>query len=148
MVSTFSQESKLLHLLQLRSTLPHRAWGRSDSAFHGLPFFFLPNSFFQMVAEYIRYHVAADQREALVEAYRQAAAELNVAPECLGYELAECEEEPGHFILRIEWTSTAAHLQEFRKGPHFAGFFGHVKSFFNNIKEMRHYHPTEVVRSK
>lgn len=99
-----------------------------------------------MVVEYIRYHVAADQRAALVEAYRRAAAGLDAAPECLAYELAECEEEPGHFILRIEWTSTEAHLQGFRKGPHFAGFFAHVKGFFPNIQEMRHYHPTAVVR--
>ncbi len=101
-----------------------------------------------MVAEYIRYHVAADQREALVAAYRQAAAELDAAPECLGYELAECEEEPGHFILRIEWASTEAHLQGFRKGPQFAGFFAHIKGFFSNIQEMRHYRLTDVVRQK
>ncbi|MBO2011245.1 putative quinol monooxygenase [Hymenobacter negativus] len=101
-----------------------------------------------MVAEYIRYQVAADQREALLAAYRQAAAELDAAPECLGYELSECEEEPGQFILRIEWTSTEAHLQGFRKGPQFAGFFAHVKGFYTSIQEMRHYHPTEVARSK
>ncbi|WP_310395636.1 antibiotic biosynthesis monooxygenase family protein [Hymenobacter sp.] len=101
-----------------------------------------------MVAEYICYHVATDQREALVAAYRQAAAELDAAPECLGYELAECEEEAGHFILRIEWTSTEAHLQGFRKGPQFPGFFAPIKGFFSNIQEMRHYRLTDVVRRK
>jgi quinol monooxygenase YgiN len=101
-----------------------------------------------MVAEYIRYLVTPDQRAALVEAYHQAAAELDAAPECQGYELTECEEEPGSFILRIVWTSTEAHLQGFRKGPHFAGFFAHVKGFYNNIQEMRHYRLTDVVRQK
>jgi len=101
-----------------------------------------------MIAEYIRYHVAADQREALIDAYRQAAAQLDAAPECLGYELSECEEEAGQFILRIEWTSTEAHLQGFRKGAQFADFFAHVKSFFNNIQEMRHYRPTVVSHTK
>ncbi len=97
-----------------------------------------------MVVEYIRYAVPAEQREALIAAYTHAATQLDAAPECLGYELTECAEEAGQFILRIEWVSTEAHLQGFRKGPQFAAIFGYIKSFFPNIQEMRHYHPTAV----
>jgi hemoglobin len=101
-----------------------------------------------MVVEYIRYQVAADQRQALVEAYHQAANQLAAAPECLAYELSECEEEAGQFILRIEWSSTEAHLQGFRKGPQFAAFFAHIKGFYASIQEMRHYRPTTVAMIK
>ncbi|MBC7921610.1 MAG: antibiotic biosynthesis monooxygenase [Ferruginibacter sp.] len=100
-----------------------------------------------MIVEYIRYQVVPEQREALVAAYQQAAAQLDAAPECLRYELSECEEEAGNFILRIEWESTQAHLQGFRPGPHFAAFFAAVRGFYASIQEMRHYRPTAVSRA-
>lgn len=97
-----------------------------------------------MIAEYIRYQVPAELREALTEAHRQAALHLDDAPECLANELSECAEEPGQFVLRIEWESVEAHMEGFRKGPHFPLFFALVKSFYGNIQEMRHYRPTAV----
>ncbi len=57
-----------------------------------------------MVIEYIRYKVEPSQRESLLAAYAQAAAQLDASPYCLAYELTECEEEAGQFMLRIEWT--------------------------------------------
>jgi quinol monooxygenase YgiN len=101
-----------------------------------------------MVIEYIRYKVELSQRESLLAAYTKAAAQLEVSPYCLAYELAECEEEAGHFILRIEWTSTQEHLQGFRKSELFPPFFASIKGFFNTIQEMRHYQLTSVQGKK
>lgn len=101
-----------------------------------------------MIVEYIRYRVSPDRRDILLHAYEQAAAQLDAAPECLAYELTECEEEPGNFILRIEWESTEAHLQGFRKGPNFPPFYANVKGIFTDIQEMRHYRSTAVQRRK
>ena len=101
-----------------------------------------------MTIEYIRYKVTSEQREAFIQSYRHASEQLNASKFCLAYELAECEEEAGQFILRIEWTSTEEHLNGFRKSEIFSAFFANVKPFFNNIQEMRHYKLTEVIRSK
>lgn len=97
-----------------------------------------------MTTEYIRYDLSAHQPHELVDAYLVAAASLRAAPECRAFDLARCEEAPGSFILRIEWTSTAAHLQGFRKGPHFGPFLAAIKPFIPEIAEMRHYESTVV----
>lgn len=101
-----------------------------------------------MVIEYIRYKVPEEQKEAFIQSYAQASEQLNASVYCLAYELSECEEEAGQFILRIEWTSTEEHLNGFRKSNEFSQFFSHVKPYFNNIQEMRHYKLTDISKRK
>ena len=101
-----------------------------------------------MVIEYIRYKVQPENREAFTGAYEKASKQLDDSGYCLAYELAECEEEPGSYILRIEWTSTDQHLNGFRKSELFPAFFGNVKPFFDAIQEMRHYNPTAISKRK
>lgn len=102
-----------------------------------------------MIVEYIRYSVKDSSRGAeLVDAYKKAQAALDAAPECLGYELSVCEEDPSAYVLRIEWKSTEAHMQGFRKGPHFPSFFAAIGGFVKEIAEMRHYQITEVSHQK
>lgn len=97
-----------------------------------------------MITEYIRYDLTTHTPEALIAAYAEAAHSLRAAPECLGYELAQCDEAPNSLILRIHWVSAAAHLDGFRKGPHFPPFLAAIRPFIPEIAEMRHYTPTEV----
>ncbi len=102
-----------------------------------------------MNVEYIRYSVPETARQtAFVEAYRDAAKSLDAAPECIAYELTQCEEDKTSFVLRIEWASTEAHLSGFRKGPQFGPFFKAIGGFVKEIAEMRHYQLTEVTRRK
>ena len=98
-----------------------------------------------MTIEYIRYELVAHEAEEFLHAYGVAAEALRAAPECMAFELARCEEAPRSFVLRIEWQSTAAHLQGFRKGPHFPPFLAAIKPFVGEIAEMRHYSPTSLV---
>ena len=98
-----------------------------------------------MTVEYIRYELVAHQPDDLARAYTIAADALRAAPECMAFELAQCEEAPHSFVLRIEWRSTDAHLQGFRKGPQFPPFLAAIKPFIAEIAEMRHYSPTSVV---
>ncbi|MDZ7872360.1 MAG: antibiotic biosynthesis monooxygenase family protein [Rhizobium sp.] len=97
-----------------------------------------------MIIEYIRYDLKQHQPDDLIAAYRTAAAYLQAAPQCLGYELTRCVEEPGSLTLRILWTSTEDHLQGFRKGPHFPPFLSAIRPFIGEIAEMRHYEATDV----
>jgi quinol monooxygenase YgiN len=102
-----------------------------------------------MIVEYIRYAVADQvRRQELVQAYHRAATALDKAPECLAYELTVCEEDEVSAILRIEWESTEAHLQKFRKSGAFAKFFEAIGGFVKEITEMRHYELSDVVRRK
>jgi quinol monooxygenase YgiN len=102
-----------------------------------------------MIVEYIRYVVANEARGIeLGAAYVLASQQLDAAPECLAYELTQCEEDPKSWILRIEWRSTEEHLHGFRKGPHFPGFLDAIRSFMPEIAEMRHYRVTDVQARK
>ena len=101
-----------------------------------------------MTVEYIRYKVTPEQREAFIQSYKNASEQLDASEFCTAYELAECEEEAGQFILRIEWTSIEKHINGFRKSAVFPTFFANVKPFFDNIQEMRHYKLTAVARTK
>jgi len=93
-----------------------------------------------MIVEYIRYNLKNTTAIAtFTEAYAQAAKALVAAPECLDFELTQCEEEPSRFILRIEWTSTKDHLQGFRKGKHFPAFLREIRPYIGEIEEMQHY---------
>jgi quinol monooxygenase YgiN len=98
-----------------------------------------------MVVEYIRYTVAdATRRAELIAAYTEASKSLDAAPECLAYELTVCEEDQTSAVLRIEWESTEAHMQGFRKGANFPPFFKAIGGFLKEITEMRHYARTAV----
>lgn len=101
-----------------------------------------------MTIEYIRYELSKHSGEELIAAYAKAAESLKASPECLGFDLAACEEAANSFILRIRWTSTSDHLQKFRKGPHFPPFLAAIQPFIGEIAEMRHYAATGVEWSR
>jgi hemoglobin len=96
-----------------------------------------------MTVEYIRYRVTSDL-DAFEEAYARAATFLDRAPQCAGYELSRCADEPAVHILRITWTSADDHLKGFRGGDLFPGFLAEIRPYIEMIEEMRHYQPTAV----
>ena len=97
-----------------------------------------------MIVEYVRYRVGADRRAALLAAYQVAGESLRASRNCLGYDLAECDEAPGTFVLRIHWDSAAGHLEGFRKSALFPPFLAAVRPFVGDIEEMRHFSPTSL----
>lgn len=101
-----------------------------------------------MIVEYIRYRVPVERQAEFVPAYARAAKALDAAPECLGYELSRCVEDPAAYVLRIRWTSAEDHLRRFRTGPHFPAFFREIRPYVDDIEEMRHYTPTGVTSTR
>ncbi|WP_106585799.1 group II truncated hemoglobin [Murinocardiopsis flavida] len=97
-----------------------------------------------MTLEYIRYRIAEPDRAEFEAACARAAVPLASAPQCRAYELSHCEEEPGSYILRIDWTSTEDHLKGFRASDAFHAFVAEVRPYVRDIEEMRHYAPTRV----
>lgn len=92
-----------------------------------------------MIVEYLRYTIPEGDRAAFIAAYEAAKSPLLASPHALGFEMAQCVEDPGEFILRIEWTSAEDHLQRFRGSAEFKDFFGHIRAYVGAITEMRHY---------
>jgi quinol monooxygenase YgiN len=108
-----------------------------------------------MIVEYIRYKLknhTGDDFEATFagfeSAYREAAQYLDKSPNCQGYQLARCVEEPDRYVLRIDWDSVEGHLMGFRRTPDFSRFFEAIKAYIGEIEEMQHYMPTSVVSKK
>lgn len=97
-----------------------------------------------MIVEYVRYQAGPERAQAIVEAYRAALPHLRAAPECLSQEVAVCEEDAGAVTVRLTWASTEAHMQGFRRGPHFPPFLQLVRPFVPDIAEMRHYRPVAM----
>jgi len=89
--------------------------------------------------EYIRYEIPESQRAAFIEAYAAAKEPLMASAYSKGFDLCQCDEDPGQFILRIEWTSAEDHMEKFRGSEEFRAFFAQIKPYFRNILEMRHY---------
>lgn len=92
-----------------------------------------------MITEYLRYTVAGAEQEAFGRDYAAAAAALRRSPFAKSFELCQCLDDPADFILRIEWTSVEDHLDGFRNSPEFAEFFGHIRKYLGQMREMRHY---------
>jgi quinol monooxygenase YgiN len=92
-----------------------------------------------MTVEYIRYELVTHSPDELMKAYAAAFPHLEAAPECISYELSQCDEASQSFILRIEWTSAGDHMNGFRRGPHFPPFLAAIRAFIPEIAEMRHY---------
>ena len=95
--------------------------------------------------EIIRYKIPSDQQASFEEAYAKASKILQQSPFCLAYEITHGVDEPQHYIVRIHWTSKDDHMKGFRNSPEFPPFFNLVKSFYNNIEEMKHYAVTTSV---
>ncbi|MFI6035180.1 group II truncated hemoglobin [Streptomyces sp. NPDC051315] len=94
--------------------------------------------------EYIRYHIPEKRSAEFLAAYTRAAPLLAASPHCVDYELARCEEDFAHFVLRVTWTSTEDHLEGFRTSDLFPAFLAETRPYVGDIEEMRHYKPTSV----
>jgi len=95
--------------------------------------------------EIIRYTIAGSNQHSFEEVYRKACTVLQSSPYCLGYEIIHGAEDPSSYIVRIHWTSTADHMNGFRRSKEFMTFFNLVKPFYNDIQEMKHYEQTPLV---
>lgn len=94
-----------------------------------------------MISEYIRYQVDAASQDDFMAAYERARAPLLSSPFALAFDMWRCVEDPGAFILRVDWTSAEDHMRGFRGSDAFRAFFAEVRPFVASIAEMRHYEP-------
>jgi hemoglobin len=101
-----------------------------------------------MTIEYVRYRIDAATAPTFEDDYRRAGQHLAASPNCLGYELARCAEEPDRYVLRVHWDSIDGHLEGFRRSAHFREFFSAIRPYVSAIEEMQHYTATDVAHSR
>jgi heme-degrading monooxygenase HmoA len=95
----------------------------------------------RVVIEYIRYRIPVALHDRFEAAWSTARKVLDEAPQCMAYEVAQGVEDPGNYVVRIEWSSVEDHEQGFRRS---AGF----GPFFEQVEEMRHYTLTSIVSTR
>lgn len=84
-----------------------------------------------MIVEYVRYRIPESSAAEFEAACRRAGAVLATVPECVDYELTRRADEPGHYVLRIRWTSAEAHPAAFRAEirPYVDAVDGHERRY-------------------
>jgi hypothetical protein len=92
-----------------------------------------------VIVEYVRYELPASRRAPFEAAYAQVGGILDGSPHCLGWELRNSVEEPGHYVVRIEWDSISGHLDGFRESEPFQEFLGQLSVFADCRRGMAHF---------
>lgn len=92
-----------------------------------------------MIVEYVRYELPAARRAAFEAVYDRVGGILDGSPHCLGWELRRCVEEPGHYVVRIEWDSVDGHVLGFRESAPFRAFFDELSAFAEFRRQMAHF---------
>ena len=93
-----------------------------------------------MIIEYLRYQLESPATcEDFEQAYLVAMKILRRSPHCLAVEMAQCQDVPTDYIVRIDWDSVAGHIEGFRKSADFPAFLAQVRNYIPYMPEMRHY---------
>src|SRR5262245_34790743 len=62
---------------------------------------------------------------------------------CRSAQARRCVEEPGRYVLTIEWATLEDHTVAFRGGPLFAEYRSHINGLFAAPVVVRHYEVLE-----
>jgi heme-degrading monooxygenase HmoA len=92
-----------------------------------------------MIVEYVRYDLPPDRRAAFEAAYGRAGGLLEASPHCLGWEFRRGIEDPGQYVIRIEWDSVDGHMRGFRESEPFQVFYKELSAFADFRLQMSHF---------
>jgi heme-degrading monooxygenase HmoA len=95
-----------------------------------------------MIVEYVRYDLPADRRDAFEAAYGRVGRLLDASPHCQGWELRRGIEDPGQYVIRIEWDSVDGHMLGFRESEPFKEFYSELSAFADFRQQMSHFELT------
>jgi hypothetical protein len=57
----------------------------------------------------------------------------------LGWEIRRGIEDPGQYVIRIEWDSVDGHMRGFRESEPFQDFYGELSAFAEYRLQMSHF---------
>ncbi len=92
-----------------------------------------------MVTEIAILTAIAGKEEELGKAIISGTEVIRQHPECISSHVTRCIEKPGRYMLTNVWSSLVAHTVDFRSGPLFAEWRGHINGLYEGTPEVFHY---------
>jgi quinol monooxygenase YgiN len=94
-----------------------------------------------MVTEIAIFNALPGKEEELGQAILRGLDAIRQHPECISANATRCIEHPGRYMVTNIWSSLEAHTVDFRGGPLFPQWRGHLTGLFAGTPEVFHYQP-------
>ena len=91
-----------------------------------------------MITEFAFLHIDPKARDAFEAAVEKAKPYFESAKGCLGMRLSSVMEQPGKYVLQVDWSSVEAHEVDFRSSDGFQKWRGLVGAFFIKPPTVEH----------
>lgn len=93
-----------------------------------------------MIVEIADFKIRPEQRDAFAQAIMAAARDiLAQARGYRGHRILACQENPGRFVLTVEWDSVEAHTVGFRQSAAFAAWRAQIGPYFLEPPQVEHF---------
>ena len=96
-----------------------------------------------MVTEIAIFTAVAGKEDELGAAIRKGLVTIRKHPGCISARVERCIEQPEKYVVVNEWTALEAHTQDFRGGPLFLEWRGHLTGLFEGQPTVFHYQALE-----
>ncbi|MEO0733508.1 MAG: antibiotic biosynthesis monooxygenase family protein [Bacteroidota bacterium] len=99
-----------------------------------------------MVLEHVLIQVDPAKASAYVKAYSQARYLVEATDGCRSCRLLPSHDEPGQFLLLIEWSTKAHHTEGFRKSPQYLEWSRLLHPFYEVFPTVSYFTcPSELI---
>lgn len=92
-----------------------------------------------MILEVAILNVKPVQMDAFEAAFFKAQKIISSMPGYISHELQSCIEEPGQYLLLVNWESLEAHNTGFRESPQYEEWKSLLHHFYNPFPTVQHY---------
>lgn len=92
-----------------------------------------------MITEVAIFTAIHGKEEELAQGIIRGIEVIRQHPECISAHATRSIEQPGRFMVTNIWTSLEAHTVDFRNGPLFTEWRGHINGLFADTPEVFHY---------
>ena len=92
-----------------------------------------------MVTEIAIFTAMAGKEDELGQAILRGIEVVRQDPGCKSIRVSRCIEKPGQYMLAVSWASLEAHIVDFRGGPLFPQWRGHINGLFEGSPVVFHY---------
>jgi quinol monooxygenase YgiN len=92
-----------------------------------------------MVTEIAVLNAVPGKEEELGQAIIRGLEVIRQHPGCISSHVTRCIELPGRYMVTNVWTSLEAHIVDFRGGPLFSQWRGHINGLYEGNPEVFHY---------
>ena len=92
-----------------------------------------------MVTEIAIFIALPGKEEELGQAIIHGLDVIRQHPECISANVTRCIEQPKRYMVTNIWSSLEAHTVDFRSGPLFPQWRGHLADLFDGTPEVLHY---------